>query len=289
MRIFVQFLLIVVLLFSTGVVIYRVVYDFNLIRHGKVFVVEKTSPDGYDYLLYIPRGYNDFSGPQPLLIFLHGAGEVGTDPNTLREKNPAFFAKDIFKNQETANFPFIVVVPISPEIRWKSHRVIALLDQVIAENRFRFRVDPDRGYLTGYSMGGFGTFETAMEFPERFAAIVPVAGGGESSKAVKLQYIPTWVFHGEHDSTVPLPSSALVVETMIQHGHRDAQVTVISRAGHVIAQQVYSNSELYRWLLSKRRGSLDNSTGSDASNFIDGRLTSEGFADPVVTEELHTE
>jgi predicted peptidase len=317
MRILIRFLLVVVLLCSVAMVACRIVYDLSLIRSGDTFVVKKTSPDSYDFLLHIPRGYNDFSGAQPLLIFLHGAGEIGNDPETLRSKDPVFFARGVFEREETARFPFIVVTPISPERRWEPRRVVALLDQVLAETQFRFRIDPDRVYLTGYSMGGFGTFETAMEYPERFAAIVPVAGGGEPSKAEKLLDVATWVFHGEVDATVPIPSSALVVERMRELGHRDVIMTTFPRAGHGIVRDVYSMEMLYRWLLLKRKSRfgqeetfdrafqrlqspppqepstipdlLNHSTGSDTGNLIDSSATAEDLADPVITEEFHAE
>lgn len=289
MRILVRFVLLVTLVLSVAVITYRIVYDFNLIRSGDTFVVKKTSPDGYDFLFHIPRGYNDFSGPQPLLLFLHGAGEIGTDPETLRDKDPAFFARDEFRNEETASFPFIIVTPICPENHWEPRRIIALLDQVLSENRFRFRIDPDRVYLTGYSMGGFGTFETAMEYPERFAAIVPVAGGGEPSKAKKLQNVSTWVFHGESDPTVPVSSSDLVVERMRELGHKDVDITTFPNTGHGIAREVYSDPTLYEWLLLKRRGLLDHGTGGDPGNLVDSSFATENLADPVVAEEFHAE
>ena len=243
-----RFFLVGVMAASLTVLCCRIVFDVNLYKNGHTLVVRKSSQDGYDYLLHIPKGYHDFAGPLPLLIFLHGAGESGTDPKTLENKGPWHFAKEA-----GMKFSFIAVTPICPEKRWEPHRVVATLDQVLVETKFRFNIDPNRVYLTGYSMGGFGTFETAMEFPERFAAIVPVAGGGESSKANKLQNVPTWVFHGEHDKTVPLPSSAFVVEAMKQYGHRDAQTTIIKGAGHGIVRQVYSDPKLYDWMLSKRK------------------------------------
>jgi predicted esterase len=308
MRIFIRFLLLVVLLLSVAVLVYRGVYDFNLIRRGDTIVVKKTSPDGYDYLLHIPRGYNDFSGPQPLLIFLHGAGERGTDPRTLRKKSPAFIAKNAFKRQETSSFPFLIVSPICPGSRWEPHRVIATLDQVLADGQFRFPIDTDRIYLTGYSMGGFGTFETAMEYPERFAAIVPVSGGGEPDKAEKLLDVAVWVFHGEEDTTVPMASSSLVVERLRELGHKDIMMTTFPKAGHGVAQEVYCQESFYRQLLLKRKSrvgenesvppssfpsqpptsdepesvSLDNGMGSDAGDLVDGGASGENFIDPVV-------
>jgi len=324
MRTAIRFFLLVVLFLALGVIGYRVIYDFTLIGQGDTFVVKKSSPEGYDYLLDIPRGYNDFSGAQPLLIFLHGAGERGTDPQTLRERTPARFAKKPFKGWESSYFPFIVVTPICPESRWEPHRVIAMLDQVLAENKFRFPIDPDRVYLTGYSMGGFGAFETAMEYPERFAAIAPVAGGGEPDKAEKLLNVATWVFHGEYDTTVPVPSSALVVERMRELGHKDVAMTTLSQYGHGIANYVYSDHSLYRWLLLKRKSrfgqeetfdlglqplpttEMTEETGeAEDSNEMESDPLSDGVAnetdapvdsdlfeeslDPVVTEEPATE
>jgi predicted peptidase len=253
MRLLVRFLLLAILLVSLAVLGFRAFYDFNLIYQGDTLVVKKSSPDSYDYLLQIPRGYNDFSGPLPLLIFLHGAGETGTDPRTLLEHGPAQFAKIHFKKLETSYFPFIVVTPIWPEKRWEPKRVVTLLDQVLAENKYRFKIDSERIYLTGYSMGGFGTIETAMEFPERFAAIIPVAGGGEPSKAKKLQNVSCWFFHGEKDTTVPLPSSQLLVDEMRKLGHRDVSMQVMPQLGHDIASYVYVKPTIYSWLLLKRK------------------------------------
>lgn len=251
MRVILCLLLWVVLIGSIAIIVYRVVFDYKVYRSGQTFVISKLRSDGYDYLLHIPQGYHDFAGPMPLLIFLHGAGEVGTNPQTLENRAPFYFTREA-----NIDFPCISVTPVcppGPEKRWEPYRVIATLDQVLTETRFRFSVDPARVYLTGYSMGGFGTFETAMEYPDHFAAIVPVAGGGEPSKVEKLQGIPTWVFHGEQDKTVPLPSSALVVEAMKQNGHKNVQVTVIAGAGHGIVRQVYTDRKLYDWLLDKRK------------------------------------
>jgi predicted peptidase len=268
MKICIRFLLIVLLIVSLGILGYRAVYDFNLIRNGDTFVVQKSTPDGYDFLLRIPRGYNDYSGKQPLLIYLHGTGESGKDINILKNKDPYFFSKKTFEKQETSLFPFICVTPVCDTKRWEPYRVIAMLDQVLSETKYRFQIDPSRIYLTGYSMGGFGTFETAMEYPERFAAIIPVAGGGEPDRAIKLRHIAAWVFHGENDQTVPLPSSALVVNAMQQSGHPNVHLTTI-KGGHNIAYEVYSQADLYQWLL--RQKLFNDHTRSDSGNFVNRR------------------
>ncbi|MDO5554815.1 MAG: prolyl oligopeptidase family serine peptidase [Planctomycetia bacterium] len=248
-----RFLLFALLFSSAGLLLYRGVCDFYLIYQGDVIVVQSESSDGYDYLLRIPKGYNDFSGPQPLLIYLHGAGDRGTDPMTLVDKDPVAFSRKEYRNRETAEFPFIVATPICPEKRWEPSRIIIMLDEILASTRFRYQIDPNRIYLTGYSMGGFGTYETAMAYPERFAAIVPVAGGGEPDKAEKLKDVAIWAFHGALDETVPLPSTQLVVEAMQNMDHKHVQMSVMAQQGHDIAEEVYRDKTLYRWLLRHRR------------------------------------
>ncbi len=240
--------LVAVIVVSSAVLCFRIGFDTDIYRNGYDRIVRKNLSEGYACLFRVPKGYHDFAGPQPLLIFLHGAGEVGTDPRTLESKDPLHFTR-------AAGFeiPMIVAVPICPEKRWEPRRIVAMLDQLLADNQYRFKIDPDQVYLTGYSMGGFGTFETAAEFPARFAAIVPVAGGGEPTQANKLQNIPTWVFHGEKDKTVPLPSSSLVVDAMKRNGHGNVRLTVLKDAGHGITKQVYSDPKVYDWLLSKRK------------------------------------
>lgn len=281
-----------------AILIARLIDDCRLYRFGGTFVMQKSSPEGYDYLLRIPRGYNDFAGPQPLLIFLHGSGDTGTDPLTLKDKDPVYFSQMRYRKLETSYFPFIVVSPICPERRWEPKRVIATLDQVLAKTRFCFRIDPDRINLTGYSMGGFGTIETAMEFPDRFAAIVPVAGGGEPARAEKLRGVAAWFFHGREDTIVPLPSSERLVDAMRKNGHPDVRLTVIREGGHVIVREVYANPELYDWLLLKRKSrheenkpsdSFDDGAGGDSGDLVEGGAAGKDLAEPVVPEELHAE
>ncbi|MDR1479546.1 MAG: dienelactone hydrolase family protein [Planctomycetaceae bacterium] len=268
MKIMLRIVFVIILFVSFGVLGYRLVYDFNLVWRGDTFVVQKSTPDGYDFLLRIPRGYNDYSGKQPLLIFLHGAGESGKDIRVLENKDPYFLSQETFKGQETAFFPFICVTPICDTQRWEPYRIIALLDQVLQETRYRFQVDTSRVYLTGYSMGGFGTFETAVEYPERFAAVVPVSGGGEPERAKKLQHVAAWFFHGDKDQTVPTNSSEFVVQAMLDNNHKNVRLTIVANGRHDIVENVYSRAELYSWLLQQKL--FNNCTGGDTSDFVNG-------------------
>jgi predicted peptidase len=101
------------------------------------------------------------------------------------------------------------------------------------------------------SMGGFGTFRTACEFPERFTAIIPVAGGGEVERATDLKNVPTWAFHGDADNIVPYECSSKMIETMKTTNCREAKLTTLHGAGHGIMNEVYSKPEIYKWLLKQ--------------------------------------
>jgi len=197
------------------------------------------------YLLFLPEGYAD--QPQktwPLMLFLHGAGESGSDLEKVKMHGPP-------KIVETKrDFPFIVVSPQSAGRGWNPDSLAALLDDVVAHHR----VDPDRVYLTGLSMGGFGTWALAAAHPERFAAIVPICGGGNPRDAEKIKHIPVWVFHGAKDPTVPLAASQAMVDALRKAGADEVKFTIYSDAGHDSWTETYANPALYQWLLDHKRG-----------------------------------
>ena len=195
-----------------------------------------------DYLLYLPSGY-DSEPSWPLLLFLHGAGERGDDLELVKKHGPP---KRIAQGKE---FPFIVVSPQCPAGRWwQPQELVVLLDE-IAEN---YRVDQDRIYVTGLSMGGFGTWALAAYSPDRLAAIVPICGGGERYWARMFAHVPAWVFHGAKDPAVPLERSETMVESVKKQGG-EAKLTVYPEAGHDSWTETYDNPELYQWLLQQKR------------------------------------
>jgi len=197
-----------------------------------------------DYLLFLPAGYHDAPGQTwPLILFLHGAGERGDDVAAVATHGVAKVAP------QRPDFPFIVVSPqCPPEQWWDAADLISLLDDVQA----RLRADPDRVYLTGLSMGGFGTWELALRNPDRFAAIAPVCGGGRPYLVARIQHIPAWVFHGAQDDVVPLRESEQMAEAL-QACDADVRLTVYPDAGHDSWTETYDNPALYEWLLSHRR------------------------------------
>ncbi|HOQ05123.1 MAG TPA: prolyl oligopeptidase family serine peptidase [Anaerohalosphaeraceae bacterium] len=197
-----------------------------------------------DYLLYLPPDYEQ-KDSWPLLVFLHGAGERGSDLNRVKAHGPAKLA------EQGKDFPFVIVSPQCPEGQWwpvLGREVMALVDEMLE----RYKIDPDRVYLTGLSMGGYGTWAIASAWPQRFAAIAPVCGGGRPLPAANLKKVPVWAFHGAKDPVVPLSESLQMVEAVNQAGGK-AVLTVYPEAEHDSWTQTYDNPELYQWLLSHRR------------------------------------
>jgi predicted peptidase len=133
-------------------------------------------------------------------------------------------------------------------VAWNPDALNALLDEVVAQ----YKVDKKRIYLTGLSMGGYGTWALAGTSPERFAAIVPICGGGDPADARRLKDIPTWVFHGAKDSVVPLSRSEEMVKALKEAGS-DVKFTIYPEAEHDSWTETYNNPKLYEWLLQHKR------------------------------------
>jgi predicted peptidase len=197
-----------------------------------------------EYLLFLPTGYTESGKTWPLMLFLHGAGESGRDLAKVKTHGPPKLV------ETNADFPFIVVSPQSPGRGWDPNVLDALLVDVLE----KYRADRDRVYLTGLSMGGFGTWTLAAAHPEKFAAIVPICGGGATADAPRLKSLPIWVFHGANDMTVPLKRSEEMVEAIKAAGG-EPKFTVYPDAGHDSWTATYNNPELYRWLLEQKRHS----------------------------------
>jgi predicted peptidase len=201
-----------------------------------------------NYQLFLPAGYGEADGKKyPLILFLHGAGERGDDVNLVKKHGPP---KLVESKTDLPAKDFIVVSPQCPANKWWEPReVIALLDEVSQ----KYQVDAERVYLTGLSMGGFGTWETASRYPERFAAIAPICGGGDPRRVRSLRHMPTWVFHGDKDPTVPVQRSIEMVDALKQAGN-EAKFTRYPEAGHDSWTETYNNPELYQWFLQHKRG-----------------------------------
>ena len=198
-----------------------------------------------DYLIYLPSNYESME-KWPLILFLHGAGERGSNPELVKKYG---IQEKLLKNDE---FPFVVISPQCPEAAiWEMQ--FDLLTELLEEVQRNYNIDEERIYLTGLSMGGYGTWHYAMLNPQKFAAIVPVCGGAMIPKMAKLlKDIPTWVFHGEKDEAVSIDESRRVVEVLRKY-NENVKFTVYPDAGHEVCTIAYENDELYDWLLQQRK------------------------------------
>jgi predicted peptidase len=216
----------------------------DAVQQVKSFKAKITTTVSADYLLFLPRDYNAKKSRRwPLILFLHGAGERGTNLWLVAKHGPPKIVRT------KPEFPFIVVSPQCPAgQRWDNATLLGLLDVVIK----KYRVDKSRIYLTGLSMGGFGTWNLGVSYPEKFAAIAPICGGGQPSRARALKKVPIWAFHGAKDETVPPRATEDMVEAVRAAGG-NVRLTVYPEAGHDSWTETYANPELYTWLLSHTR------------------------------------
>lgn len=200
--------------------------------------------DQMNYLLYLPDGYEtDTTKQWPMMMFLHGVGECGDDVEKVKLLGPPRKIADGHK------YPFIVVSPQSPERGWRPDFIYKLVENL----KKNHRIDEDRVYLTGLSMGGFGTWRTAQSYPEIFAAIIPICGGGESYNVHSLENMPIWCFHGAKDDVVNIENSQAMIDSLKSMGRTDVKFTIYPEAGHDSWTETYNNEEVYKWMLSHKR------------------------------------
>jgi predicted peptidase len=200
------------------------------------------------YLFYLPREYGANQQERwPLVLFLHGRGERGDDLERVTIYGPPKLIK------EGQEFPFILVSPQCPrDDRWDSRSCKSILGALLDEIEGQYAVDPDRIYVTGLSMGGYGTWALAIANPQRFAAIVPICGGGDPEQVCAIKHVPVWAFHGSKDPVVPLQRTQEMVDTLKGCGG-NVRLTVYPEARHDSWTETYANPQLYTWLLAQRR------------------------------------
>lgn len=201
------------------------------------------------YVVYVPKEYRPGT-PHPAILFLHGAGETGTDgrKQTTVGLGPAI-------RQAPAAWNFIVLFPQAPpsgEIRnrWMAHEELVLA--ILEAARKEYSIDETRLYGTGLSMGGFGTWRLAAKHPKLFAAIAPICGGGDPAEAARLKDISIWAFHGDQDRAVPHSLSVQMVEAVKAAGG-NPKLTIYPGVGHNCWDKAYREESLAEWFLQHRR------------------------------------
>lgn len=207
-----------------------------------------------DYLLYLPREYGTKDQSWPLVLFLHGGGETGTDLDKVKVHGPP---KLVAAGKD---FPFILVSPQSRRFGWEPSALNALLDEVVAKHK----VDRDRIYVTGLSLGGMGTWALAASRPDRFAAIVPICGGGNPADAPKLKDLPVRIYQGGKDPIVRVQTAEAMLKALKDAGAKDAELTVYPDVGHDSWTQTYDDPKVFEWLLKQKRTARPDAGKGDA-------------------------
>ncbi len=204
-----------------------------------------------DYLLYLPKGYDEGKKDWPLILFLHGAGETGTDLEKVKVHGPP---KLIAAGKD---FPCIVVSPQARRFGWDAGVLNSLLDEVMAN----YRVDKDRVYVTGLSMGGMGTWALAASRPDRFAAIIPICGAGNPADAKKLKDLPIRIFQGGKDTTIRPETAEAMYKALKDAGAKDVELTIYPEAGHDSWTRTYDDPKVFEWLLQQKRSATGDGKG----------------------------
>jgi len=208
--------------------------------------VEQQSVIKTDYLVYFPPAYNqDTAKKWPMMIYLHGAGLKDRSIEGLKEDYLPWH----LSNGKV--LPFIVVSPVCKTNGWN----VTILNFLYEDLIHKFNVDKDRICLTGHSMGGFGTWDWAIENPEKFAAIVPVSGCSSSADSIsawKLRNMPVWVFHGDNDKVVGIECNIEMVKELEKYDHK-VKFTIYPGRGHDTWEQTYTNDEMFKWLTDQDR------------------------------------
>jgi len=219
------------------------------------------------YRLLVPSNFN--SGEKyPLVVFFHGSGERGND----NEKQLVYGVARFAEPDSQARYPCFVLAPQCPThlgnqpIMWTGERermhLLKLEPETAAPLRTaleivnaiqeNYAVDVDRIYITGLSMGGFATWESLIRYPQKFAAAIPVCGGGDSSYADRIKHIPVWAFHGANDTSVPVECSRSMIE-MIEKAGGHPRYTEYAGVGHNSWDRAYAEPELLSWFFSQKR------------------------------------
>jgi len=206
--------------------------------------------DGHEspYVVFVPHGY-DGSKEVPVILFLHGAGETKGRGGMPINQGIA----NHIRGKREKTFPAITIIPQAETSGWQAEgpnakRALAMLDEVMKE----YKCDPKRVYLTGLSMGGYGTWSIAFRHPDRWAAIVPICGGGDPKGAEKIKDIPCWVWHGDKDGAVKVDQSRQMVEALKKAGG-NPRYTELEFIGHNSWDSAYAADDLYSWLFAQKK------------------------------------
>jgi predicted peptidase len=214
------------------------------------------------YRLLKPKDY-DANKKYPLVIFFHGAGERGDDNTKQLVHGMNNFASD----ETREKYPAFVVAPQCPndqkwaDVDWgadkhtmtkEPSKSMKLSLELLEALQKEFSIDKDRLYVTGLSMGGYGTWDVIQRHPDMFAAAAPICGGGDTAGAKAMAKIPIWVFHGDKDTAVKVQRSRDMVAALKAAGS-DVKYTEYPNVGHDSWTATYKDPQFYEWLFAQKK------------------------------------
>ncbi|MDR1052857.1 MAG: prolyl oligopeptidase family serine peptidase, partial [Planctomycetaceae bacterium] len=219
-------------------------YQKGTTQLGEPRPLDQSKTEIMRYWIYLPHDYEKQkkSNGSPLFLFLHGAGERGNTPEEIVKVKVHGLPKLLDKPEFNKTFPCIAISPqCKNDFEWSPSQLLLLLDH-IEQN---YKIDKRRIYVTGISMGGFGTWMCLNASPERFAAAAPICGGAKPEWAKKLVAIPIWSFHGDSDKAVPFSMSQKIVEAIREANGKKIIFTSYEGGGHDVWTQTYNNQLLF--------------------------------------------
>lgn len=211
--------------------------------------VDSSKTEMLRYWFYLPKDYEKQAaqGGAPLFLFLHGAGERGNQPTDIGKVKVHGLPKLVEQEEFAKNWRCITVSPQCKNgYAWSPAQLMLLLDHI----EKNYKVARNQIYVSGLSMGGFGTWMCLAEAPKRFAAAMPICGGAKPEWAEKYLDIPIWDFHGTKDPVVPFALSETIVNAVKEKGGTKINLTAYEGGGHDAWTQTYENPKVYEWLLS---------------------------------------
>ena len=221
-------------------------------------LVERVSshPDALNrkYVVHVPEHY-DAGVAYPLLVFLHGGQVFGDDGRRqLSTGLPSYMRKDpdYLKTHAATFDKLLMVFPQARERSFWRGDDAKLVVGIVEDVQKNYKVDPRRIYLTGLSMGGYGVWNLAVQFPRMWAAIVPICGEGDPTKAALIKDIPCWCWHGDKDDRVPVQGSRDMIAALRAAGG-NPRYTELPGVGHGSYGPAYRSPELWEWLLQQRQ------------------------------------
>jgi predicted peptidase len=234
----------------------------NMAERFEAGIFQSTSHSSLPYRLLIPK-YDRRTVRYPLVLFLHGSDERGTD-----NAKQLFVGLNIFADEKKMNeYPCFIAAPQCPadmkwtDTDWKAERhvispeptpALAMSIELIAALLKQYPVDDKRIYIVGYSMGGFGAWEAIERWPKLFAAAVPVCGGGDESKAYRIIDIPIWAFHGARDRIVRVGQSQNMVHAVVRAGGVP-RYTEYPMVNHYCWGLAFSDPRMFEWLFRQKK------------------------------------